>query len=65
LHWKGTKWTLAKTPDPGGTAESDQTELISVRCVSQQDCWAVGFSRNDPDPDLNLTLHWNSVRWSA
>lgn len=42
-----------------------QTELVSVRCVSAKDCWAVGFSRNDPNPDLNLILHWNSVKWSA
>jgi hypothetical protein len=65
LHWKGTKWTLAKTPDPGGTASNDQNDLSDVRCVSAKDCWAVGFSKTDPNPDLNLTLRWNSVKWSA
>jgi hypothetical protein len=65
LHWKGTKWSLTKTPNPGGVASGDQTELSSVRCVSAKDCWAVGFSRSDPNPDLNVTLHWNSVKWTA
>ncbi len=65
LHWKGGKWELAKTPHPGGTAAEDDTSLNSVRCVTQKDCWAVGFSRKDPSPDRDVTLHWNSVKWSA
>ena len=65
LHWKGSKWTLTKAPDPGGTGASDQNDFASVRCVSQKDCWIAGFSRADPDPDLNLFLHWNSKSWSA
>src|SRR5712691_9038112 len=65
LHWTGTKWSLVKTPTPGGTANGDQTDLNDVRCVSQKDCWAVGFSRKNSDPDRKLTLHWNSVKWSA
>jgi len=65
LHWKGTKWTQAKAPNPGGTGSGDETSLDSVRCVSQKDCWMVGYSKNGNDPDLNLILHWNSVKWSA
>ncbi|HUC56909.1 MAG TPA: hypothetical protein VMA95_05870 [Streptosporangiaceae bacterium] len=65
LHWKGVKWSAVKAPNPGGTGSGDQNNLSSVRCVSQKDCWIVGFSRADPDPDLNLTLHWNSKTWSA
>jgi hypothetical protein len=65
LHWQGTKWSLTTTPNPGGTAEDDQNELNSVRCNSAKDCWIVGFSRVDPDPDHNLILHWNSHKWSA
>ncbi|HET7015118.1 MAG TPA: hypothetical protein VFI65_14470 [Streptosporangiaceae bacterium] len=65
LHWTGTKWSLVKTPNPGGAADGDQTALSDVRCVSAKDCWAVGFSRKEPDPDRSLTLHWNGVKWSA
>jgi hypothetical protein len=65
LHWKGTKWVLTTTPQPGGSDTSDETSLNDVRCVSAKDCWIVGFSRPDPNPDHDLTFHWNSVKWSA
>jgi hypothetical protein len=65
LHWQGTKWTLTKTPDPGGTASNDRTELASVRCVSAKDCWIAGLSRNGSNPDQDLTLHWNGHKWSV
>ncbi|HEY3903355.1 MAG TPA: hypothetical protein VGM14_05605 [Streptosporangiaceae bacterium] len=65
LHWKGSTWTKAKAPNPGGTAGGDQNSYNSVRCVSAKDCWIVGFSRNGSNPDLDLTLHWNSTKWSV
>jgi hypothetical protein len=65
LHWKGTKWTLTKAPNPGGTADGDANSLESVRCVSQKDCWIVGYSQNGDSNDLNLMLHWNSTKWSV
>ncbi|HET7015116.1 MAG TPA: hypothetical protein VFI65_14460 [Streptosporangiaceae bacterium] len=65
LHWKGTKWSLTKSPNPGGTDGGDRTILNSVRCVTQKDCWAVGLSSTGSAPLRNLTLHWNSVKWAA
>ncbi len=65
LHWKGTKWTLTKVPNPGGTADGDSNSLNSVRCVSQKDCWIVGYSQINDKNDLNLILHWNSAKWTA
>ena len=65
LHWKGSTWTQVKAPNPGGTAGGDQSEYNSVRCVSARDCWIAGFSRKGSNPDLDLTLHWNSTKWSV
>jgi hypothetical protein len=64
LHWTGTKWSLVKTPNPGGTGSGNQTDLSAVRCLSPKDCWAVGFSRKGTDPDRSLFLHWNSIKWT-
>jgi hypothetical protein len=65
LHWKGTKWTLAATPNPAGTTNEARNVLNSVRCLSAKDCWIVGFSQANDDPDASLFLHWNSTKWSV
>ena len=47
--------------DPGGIADGDTNTLNSVRCVSLNDCWAVG----NASPGVNEALHWNGTRWLA
>lgn len=58
LHWRGGRWTLVPTPDPGGAGFLD-----GVRCPLATDCLAVGFSHLPPV--RNLALHWNGGRWAA
>jgi hypothetical protein len=65
LHWQGTKWKLTATPNPAGTTDEARNSLNSVRCVSAKDCWIVGYSQVNGDPDVSLFLHWNSTKWSV
>ena len=65
LHWSGTKWSKAKTPNPGGTASEDFSDLFGVDCVSASDCWAVGESqRGTSAPEVNEALRFNGKKWS-
>jgi hypothetical protein len=61
LHWNGRKWSLAATPDPGGTTLPASNGLMGVSCASAASCWAVGSE----GPFSNEALHWNGSRWSA
>jgi hypothetical protein len=65
LHWNGTKWSEAGVPSPAGFTVGAISEIEGLSCTSAKDCWIVGFSRVDPDPDHDLILHWNSHKWSA
>jgi hypothetical protein len=62
LHWNGRKWSLIKTPNPGGTLVGDLNSLRSIRCTSQVDCLAVG-TYGTLSTMLNETLRWNGRRW--
>lgn len=65
LHWNGSKWSAALTPDPAGTSEAENS-LSSVACTSADDCWAVGsHEKNSVDVSLNQALRWNGRKWSA
>jgi hypothetical protein len=62
INWNGRKWSLAATPDPGGTGFLATNLLIGVSCASAATCWAVG----DLGPNgVNEALRWNGRRWSA
>jgi hypothetical protein len=67
LHWNGKRWSVASTPNPGGSRPGLVSELNDVTCVSSANCWAVGYYGN-PSPVslklLNEVLHWNGKRWS-
>jgi hypothetical protein len=64
LHWKGTKWVVVNTPDPGGTVDdTSSSTLYGVRCASAKDCWAVGLAEESDHPKHDEILHWNSTKW--
>jgi hypothetical protein len=64
LHWKGTKWVVVNTPDPGGTVDdTSSSALYGVRCASAKDCWAVGLAEESDHPKHDEILHWNSTKW--
>jgi hypothetical protein len=65
LHWNGKKWSQVSTPEPGGTANGDQDELLSIRCASAHRCVAVGYQQKGTGPERNQALRWNGTSWSA
>lgn len=67
LHWNGTKWIPARSPQPDGTGSGADNELFWVTCVSKSDCWGVGAYGSISSGTgmiLNQALHWNGRRWA-
>ena len=64
LHWDGTAWTQASTPQPGGTGAGDGNQINGVDCASASDCWAVGAYSGGAGAGLNEALRWDGTTWS-
>jgi hypothetical protein len=56
LHWDGSTWTVASTPDP---SSSYLNELRGVTAISGDDVWAVGTT----DYAATLIEHWDGSSW--
>ena len=66
LHWDGTAWSLATTPQPGGTASNHNgNALYGISCPSGSDCWAVGYTFDSRGRAKNQALWWDGIAWSA
>ncbi|HET7018331.1 MAG TPA: hypothetical protein VFI65_30715 [Streptosporangiaceae bacterium] len=68
LHFDGTKWTVAATPAPGGTAGGAFNTLDDVACTSAKDCWAVGEyglvgNGSQMEVGFNQVLHFDGRHW--
>jgi hypothetical protein len=66
LHWNGKKWSLVKTPAPGGSAKGKTNMLLDSACISAANCWAVGdygHRAGSSAGSLNQVLHWNGAKW--
>jgi len=63
--WDGSSWGVVPTPDPGGTAESDHSELDGVSCTSPSACTAVGWFSNEDGLNLTLAERWSGTRWRS
>jgi hypothetical protein len=67
MHWNGSTWTIADTPDPG----SPYNALNDVTAVGPDDVWAVGgapYLGTSPAPIESAggyTLHWDGRAWAA
>jgi hypothetical protein len=64
LRWNGKRWSLVSTPNPGGTAITQQNTLLGVRCTSASSCWAVG-EISKGGPFQQEILFWNGGKWSV
>jgi hypothetical protein len=66
LHWNGKKWSRLRVVNPGGTRIGHVNTLFSVRCLSANDCTAVGdYGTTSANGVLrNQALHWNGKKWS-
>ena len=60
-EWDGISWSIVSSPNVPGVFQ----ELRSVTCVSNTECWAVGWYR-DNSLGLNHTLieEWDGTSWS-
>jgi hypothetical protein len=60
LHWNGSAWTKAPTPNPGASGC-----LTAVAAVSPSNAWAVGWTEATlSGPERTLVLHWDGSRWT-
>jgi len=64
MHWDGGTWSLADTPELGGTASGDVNNLDAVRCTSSANCWAVGVAKVSGGSFFGTALHWDGTVWS-
>ncbi len=67
LLWNGRKWSVQKTPQPGGTTTTGDTNvMVGLTCASPTSCWAAGVYGTEATPAvlLNEVLHWNGKKWS-
>ncbi|HUA40478.1 MAG TPA: hypothetical protein VMA32_02855 [Streptosporangiaceae bacterium] len=67
LHWNGKKWSLVKTPAPGGTTKGKTNTLVDAACIAAANCWTVGdygHRTGSSNASLNQVLHWNGRKWS-
>jgi hypothetical protein len=60
LHWNGTTWSLAKTPNRGG----EGSLLNAISAVSASDIWAVGQTQQLNGAIQTLTEQFNGTSWA-
>ena len=58
-HWDGTAWSVAPSPDPGGSGNF----LSAVSAVSPSAIWAVGEYQIG-GLSKTLIVRWNGTRWN-
>lgn len=63
LFWNGKKWTQATTPNPGGVGMHDISQFMAIRCVTSDDCWAVGNQVDGGGAFHDMILHWTGTKW--
>jgi hypothetical protein len=59
MHWGGSGWQQAATPDPG----DEDNSLYGVAALSSSDAWAVGSYRSFDTLYQTLIAHWNGTTW--
>lgn len=68
LHWNGKRWSQVRVANPAGSSPGHYNTLSAVRCVSPDNCLAVGGVGTPPDSltynARNEALRWNGKRWS-
>jgi hypothetical protein len=60
LHWNGASWQIVPSPNVGRGFNA----LYGVACVSDSDCWAVGFE-NGGNAAQTLIERWDGASWTV
>jgi hypothetical protein len=64
LRWNGNRWSVVRTPQPGGTSPGNYGYLQGIACPSASDCWAAGAYYNSSGAYVNEALLWNGRKWT-
>ena len=56
-HWDGTRWRIARTPNPGSSGNA----LYGGAALGANDVWAVGQSLDSGW--RTVAMHWDGARW--
>jgi hypothetical protein len=66
FHWNGKRWSLVRTPNPGGTGAGDSSEISAPPCGSRTSCWRAGSaSSGQPvQKSVDQILRWNGKKWT-
>lgn len=62
LHWNGTTWTQALSPNPSATGEN---RLTAVSALGPDDVWAVGWHTSSQLDEVTLAAHWDGAQWNV
>jgi hypothetical protein len=61
-HWDGIRWRVVPSPDPSGSANSNN--LGAVAASSASNAWAVGAYFGKTGFAEPLIAHWNGKKWT-
>jgi hypothetical protein len=62
-HWNGSSWMIVPSANPNTTlANIEPNQLQGVTCVSEANCWAVGYSQGSTYQ--TLVEHWDGKEWT-
>lgn len=61
LHWNGNSWDTLSSPNVANRWNG----LYSVKAISPDNIWAVGYSRNLSETYKTLIEHWDGSGWSV
>jgi hypothetical protein len=61
-RWDGSSWAIVSSPNTGA-AQTQSNALYGVQCLSQSECWAVGYYINADGTYQTLIERWNGTSW--
>jgi hypothetical protein len=60
-RWDGSSWTIVASPN---SSSAQHNVLAAAACVSESDCWAIGYHLAESGAYQTLLEHWNGVSWT-
>lgn len=64
LHWNARKWSVIRTPEPGGTGGDVANILTAIRCAGPGSCWAAGVIETSTGAEDQI-LRWKGTAWTV
>ena len=64
VRWDGVAWDIVSSPIRGAVVHN-YLEWGNMDCVSESDCWVVGFTVSGIGIVQTLTQHWDGISWTV